>query len=283
MSQLPRATARYSFAGRAAIVTGASQGIGCATAERLSAEGCAVCLVAAPADADALEKAAEAIRAIGGSAFAVVGDVAEPATAERAVQETLQRATRLDYLVSNAGIFYVEDVFEASLEHLEHLLRVNVRGHYLMAIESARAMARRDGGAVVCTASTAALVGEERMVAYNASKGGAAALGRSLAVDLAPYGIRVNVIAPGWVDTPQNWDVRDDPAAWSKHRARVPLDRMAQPEEIASVIAFLLSDEASYLTGAFVLVDGGATAGFRASDWEAVTAQPTPRRRLHLD
>ena len=283
MSPLSVATARYDFDGRAAIVTGASQGIGRATAERLCAEGCSVCLVAAPADANTLEEAAEAIRATGGSAFAVAGDVGEVSTAQRAVEETLQRATRLDYLVSNAGIFYTEDLFDAPLEHLDHLLRVNVRGHYLMAVESARAMARGDGGAIVCTASSASVIGEERMTAYNASKGGAAALGRSLAVDLAPYGVRVNVIAPGWVDTPQNWDVRDDAAAWSKHRARVPLDRMARPEEIAAVAVFLLSDEASYMTGAFVLIDGGATAGFRSSDWEAVTVPTTPRRRLQLE
>lgn len=283
MKPLPRATARYDFDGRAAIVTGASQGIGRATAERLCAEGCSACLVAAPTDANALEETAAAIRATGGSVFAVAGDVGEPATAKRAVEETLRRATRLDYLVSNAGIFYAEDLFDAPLEHLDHLLRVNVRGHYLMAVESARAMARGDGGAIVCTASTASLMGEERMTAYNASKGGAAALARSLAVDLAPYGVRVNVIAPGWVDTPQNWDVRDDPAAWSKHRARVPLDRMAQPEEIAATIVFLLSDEASYMTGALVVVDGGATAGFRSSDWDAVTVPTRPRRRLQLD
>jgi NAD(P)-dependent dehydrogenase (short-subunit alcohol dehydrogenase family) len=284
MNAVSRATARYDFDRRAAIVTGASQGIGRATAERLCADGCSVCLVAAPADANALEDAAEAIRVTtSGTAFAIAGDVSEPATAQRAVEETLQRATRLDYLVSNAGIFYADDLFDAPLEHLDHLLRVNVRGHYLMAVESARAMARSDGGAIVCTASTASLIGEERMTAYNASKGGAAALGRSLAIDLAPYGVRVNVIAPGWVDTPQNWHVRDDPAAWSKHRARVPLDRMAQPEEIAAAIVFLLSDEASYMTGAFVLVDGGATAGFRSSDWDAVTVPTGPRRRLQLD
>lgn len=283
MTPLARASARYDFTGRAAIVTGASQGIGRATAGRLCAEGCSVCLVAAPADADALEEAAEALRAEGGSAFALAGDVGEPSTAQRAVEETVKRAARLDYLVSNAGIFYTEDLFDAPLEHLDHLLRVNVRGHYLMALESAGEMARGDGGAIVCIASTAAVMGEEGMTAYNASKGGTAALGRSLAVDLAPYAVRVNVIAPGWVDTPQNWSVRDDPAEWSKHRARVPLDRMGQPEEIAAVISFLLSDESSYVTGAFLLVDGGATAGFRSSGWEAVTVPTTPRPRLRLD
>lgn len=283
MSSVPAVTARYDFAGRAAIVTGASQGIGLAAAERLCAEGCLVCVVAAPADADALEDVAARLRAAGTSAFAVAGDVAEPETARRAVEETLTRAGRLDFLVSNAGIFYYDDVFDAPVEHLDHQLRVNVRGNYLMATECARAMARGDGGAIVCTASSASVVGEEQMAAYNASKGAVAALGRSLAVDLAPYGIRVNVIAPGWVDTAQNWDVRDDTAVWSKHRARVPLDRMARPDEIAAVMVFLLSDEASYLTGAFLLVDGGATAGFRSSDWAAVEIPTVPRPRVRLE
>ncbi len=274
---LPPATARYAFNGRAAIVTGASQGIGRAAARRLTQEGAAVCVVAAPFDTDALEATVAEIEEAGGRAVAVAGDVSDPETAQRAVAETMRSFGRVDYLLSNAGIFYTEDIFEAPIEHLDHLLAVNVRGNYLMSVEAGRAMAQAGKGSIVCSASTASLLGEERMAAYNASKAALAGLARSLAVDLAPYGIRVNTVAPGWVDTPQNWDIRDDPVQWSRHRTRVPLDRMARPEELASVMVFLISDEASYLTGAFLLVDGGLTAGLRSSDWEAVTVPPEPR------
>jgi NAD(P)-dependent dehydrogenase (short-subunit alcohol dehydrogenase family) len=279
---LPPASARYAFRGHVAIVTGASQGIGRAVAHRLAAEGAGLGLVAAPADAEALERVAQEVSGHGSRAIAIPGDVADADTASRAVSESLEAFGRVDYLVSNAGIFYTEDTLSAPVEHMDHLYRVNLRGNYLMATEAARAMAHRDGGAIVFTASTASVLGEEQMAAYNASKGGLAALARSLAVDLAPYGIRVNAVGPGWIKTPQNWDVMGDPVAWSKHRARVPLDRLAEPEEVAAVMVFLLSDEASYLTGAFVPVDGGLIAGLRSSDWDALVRPPEPRavRRL---
>ncbi len=274
---LPQASARYRFGGRVAIVTGASQGMGRAVTLRLAAEGAALGLVAAPADAVALERVAQEVSDHGSSAISIPGDVADPDTAARAVSQSLRAFGRLDYLVSNAGIFYVEDSLSAPVAHMDHLYQVNLRGNYLMAQEAARAMAQREGGAVVFTASTASVLGEEQMAAYNASKGGLAALARSLAVDLAPYGIRVNALAPGWIKTPQNRELMGNPVAWSKHRARVPLDRLAEPEEVAAVMVFLLSDEASYLTGAFVPVDGGLTAGLRSSDWDALVRAPEPR------
>jgi NAD(P)-dependent dehydrogenase (short-subunit alcohol dehydrogenase family) len=279
---LPPATARYDLNGRVAIVTGASQGIGRAAARRLAREGASQCLVAAPPDAAALEESVAEITADGGRAVGVAGDVADPETAKRAVAETLKTFGRLDYLVSNAGIYFFEDVFDAPVEHLDRQLAVNVRGNYLMCVEAGRAMARRAAGSIVCTASSASILGEENMAAYNASKGAVAQLARSLAVDFAQYGIRVNAIAPGWTDTPQNWGIGDDPVAWSKHRTRTPLDRMGLPEEMASVMVFLLSDEASYITGALINVDGGLTAGVRFSDWDAVTVPIPPRvpRRL---
>jgi NAD(P)-dependent dehydrogenase (short-subunit alcohol dehydrogenase family) len=119
-------------------------------------------------------------------------------------------------------------------------------------------------------------------VTYNISKGAVAELVRSLAVDLAPFGVAVNGVAPGWVATPATVDVLPDPAQWSKHRSRIPLDRPAEPSEIAAVVAFLLSDDASYMTGSIVVADGGLTAGYRYTDWEAVQQERAPRRRKTL-
>lgn len=264
--------------GRAAIVTGASSGIGRAIAHRLAADGMDLCVIAAPYDEAALlEESARLEAEAGIRTVALAADVGEPATAERAVDLTLDAFGRLDALASNAGVAYFEDILSAPLAHFDHTFHVNVRGMYLIAHAAARVMAERGGGAIVCTASTASTVGEELQVTYNASKGAVAALARSLAVDLAPHRVRVNAVAPGWVRTPATEEIVADVEEWSKHRSRIPLDRPAEPEEIANVVAFLLSDQASYMSGAIVPVDGGLTAGYRASDWAARPQSAPPR------
>ena len=262
----------------AGIVTGASQGIGLAIARALAEEGMGLCLVAAPHDHERLGEVAEELDAV-----PLAADVGDPETAQRAVELTLERYGRLDRLASNAGIAYFERVLDAPLEHFDHTMRVNVRGMYLMTIAAARQMAAHGGGAIVCTASTASIAGEELQAIYNASKGAVAQLARSLAVDLAPHGIRVNAVAPGWTRTQPVEDIVRDSTVWSKHRSRIPLDRPAEPHEIAAVVRFLLSDEASYVTGSLVVADGGLTAGYRYSDWEAVPVAEEPRSlRPHL-
>jgi NAD(P)-dependent dehydrogenase (short-subunit alcohol dehydrogenase family) len=260
------------FEGRAGIVTGASQGIGLAIAERLAEEGARLCLVAAPGDEEQLAEVADRLDAIH-----LAADVGQPDTGERAVAAALERYGRIDVLANNAGIAYFEEIFDTPLEHLDHTLHVNVRGMFLVALAAARAMAERGGGAICCTASTASFMGEEHQVTYNISKGGVAELARSLAVDVAPYGVRVNAVAPGWVLTPATEEIVADPAQWSKHRSRIPLDRPARPSEIAAVVAFLLSDDATYVTGSLVVADGGLTAGYRYTGWEAVHQATPPR------
>jgi NAD(P)-dependent dehydrogenase (short-subunit alcohol dehydrogenase family) len=263
------------FAGRTALVSGASSGIGLAVAERLADEGAQVVLVAAPDDAGDLERAVDRLRRVGHGVEGLAADIARNDTAERAVAFTLETYGRLDVLVNNAGVAYYEEVLETPLAHLDRTLAVNVRGTFAMSQAAARVMVDRGTkGAIVNTASTASFVGEEFQATYNTSKGAIVSMTRAFAVDLARHGIRVNAVAPGWVETRATLPVFDDADQWSKHRTRIPLDRAATPVEIAGVHAFLASDDAAYVTGAVLIADGGMTAGNRYSGWLAV--QPPP-------
>jgi L-rhamnose 1-dehydrogenase len=251
--------------GKRTIVTGGSHGIGRAIVRRFAAEGASLLVVATEADRRTLDETVAELRASGGEAHSYCGDLAADGVPAQIVAAAVDALGGVDILVSNAGAGgFMEPFLDAPLEHLDLALAVNIRAPFALCQAAVRAM--RPGGAIVITASTASFVGEEFQVSYNASKGGSAALARSLAVDLAPRGIRVNAVAPGWVETRKTVEVIQDPALWAKYRSRIPLHRAAQPEEVAAVSAFLASDDASYVTGTVVPVDGGLLAGLRASD-----------------
>jgi NAD(P)-dependent dehydrogenase (short-subunit alcohol dehydrogenase family) len=269
------------LAGRVAVVSGASSGIGLAVATRLAEEGARLLLVALASDSSDLETAIESLAAAGAEVHGLVADISDPDTPERMSAQALEHFGALDILVNNAGTAFFDDIFETPVEHLERTLAVNVKGCFAMSLAAARVMRTRERGAIVNTISTSAFAGEEFQVTYNASKGAIASLTRSLAVDLAGYGIRVNGVAPGFVRTRSTRRIIEDPVQWSKHRSHIPLDRPGEPEEIAPLYAFLASDDAAYVTGAIFVVDGGMTSGFRYRGWAAVEGDPTgPATRM---
>ena len=244
---------------KVAIVTGASEGIGAATARRLRRDGLLQVLVARRE-----EPGRRLVDELGADrAVFVPGDVADPATAPRAVETALERFGRLDVLVNNAGVDYTSDLLETPLEDVRRIFEVNVFGAFLVFREAARAM-RAEGGAIVNVTSRLASIGVPTMVVYSAAKGALLALTRGAAIELAPLGIRVNAVAPGFTETPlvTAWLAgQDDPeAARRGATAAIPQGRLGTPEEVASAIAFLASDDAGHITGASLAVDGGYTA-----------------------
>lgn len=262
--------------GRTAAVIGASSGIGYAVAERLLQEGAQCLLIASPADAGDLEQAVDDLRAVHNNVAGLAADISLPETPAAVADSMINTFGNFDILINNAGIAYFEDVLTTPLDHLTSTLAVNVRGCFAMSQAAAQLMIKRQvRGCIVNTISTAAFAGEEYQVTYNASKGALASMTRSFAIDLAPYGIRVNGVAPGWVRTRATHELLEDGPRWAKHRSRIALDRAAEPEEIAAVHAFLASDDASYVTGAVFLCDGGLTAGYRYSGW-AAAEEDTP-------
>jgi NAD(P)-dependent dehydrogenase (short-subunit alcohol dehydrogenase family) len=248
--------------GRVAIVTGGASGIGLATAQRLGREGLSVAIV----DRGDPEDAARSVRAAGGEAWAIKADVADEAQVAAMVEEVLERAQRLDALVNAAGIGSPRPVTidQASTAEWQELCAVNLTGTFLGCRAVIPAMRRGGGGTIVNVASELGLVGAPRSAMYGATKGAIVQLTRAVAVDHAIDRIRVNCVCPGPVDTPllrRGLERAADPEAKLRSEiASTLLGRLGRPEEIASVIQFLVSDEASFMTGSIVVADGGVTA-----------------------
>lgn len=253
--------------GRRALVTGAGAGIGRATALKLAREGAAV--AAGDLRLGAAEETADLIVKAGGRAIAVAGDVAEEASCEALVSAAERGLGGLDALLNNAGVVLPEDqgAEDTSLAAWNRTLAVNLTGVFLCCRYGIPALKRAGGGSVVNVASIVALVGSAfPQLAYTAAKGGVLAMTRELAVLYARQNIRVNAVCPGPVATELVKAFLSDEAAWRLRRRYMPMGRLGQPEEIANVMAFLASDEASYMNGAAVTIDGGITGAYVIKD-----------------
>lgn len=244
------------FEGKVALITGAATGMGQATAVRLASEGALVAVNFKPGT-----DAAETLRMVkdaGGEAFPVPTDMRDPAAVTAMVKDVAKRGGRLDYIVSNAAINPFMTWDATSIEDFNDLFETNVRGTWVVCTEGARQMvAEGHGGAIVMISSISAHVGAPTQVAYCGTKGAISMLGKALGSVLGGKGIRVNVIEPGAIATPMSAPMFDMPEVMKYYLERIALHRIGDPAEIAASVAFLLSDDASYVTSATLLVDAG--------------------------
>jgi NAD(P)-dependent dehydrogenase (short-subunit alcohol dehydrogenase family) len=249
------------FENRNVIVTGGGRGIGEATARRFAAEGADV-LVISRTEAE-VAGVADSIRGSGANAWHEVGDVSESDDVERIVARAEERWDgQIHVLVNNAGVDHDCPFLEFPEAEWRRVLGVNLTGPFLCAQRVAKAMAKHGGGAIVHIASIDALGADGTQVAYNAAKAGLLGLNRTMAVELAAYGIRSTVVNPGYVATPltRGYVGEEMFEYMTTGFARVPQRRMAEPDEIAAAVLFLASDDARHITGTELTVDGGTTA-----------------------
>ena len=251
------------FSDKVVVVTGGGHGIGRASALRFSEEGARVAIL--DLNGEAAIRTAKECRGQGGDAYGAEVDVSEPRQVEAAVQEVLAKYDRIDVLHSNAGRLTAGTALEVDVDEWDRTFAVNVRSMYLMARAVLPGMLAAGHGVIVSTGSISGLLGEPALAAYDASKGAVINFTRQLAAEYAGAGIRINCVCPGWIDTGFNdpafvHDNLDDAAVNAIMHATIPMRRQGTPEDIAGAVAFLASDDASYVSGHALVVDGGLTA-----------------------
>jgi NAD(P)-dependent dehydrogenase (short-subunit alcohol dehydrogenase family) len=258
MPELPR-----RFPGKIALVTGAGGAIGRESALRLAREGASIAV--ADLRLAAAQETVSLLEAEGHEALALECDVRDEASVEQMVAGCIERFGRIDLLHNNAGVLIPGTALTQRLEDWDLHFAVNVRGMLLVSRAVIPHMQRQGGGAIVNTGSTASLVGEPNCVSYDATKGAVLQLTRQMAIDFAKDGIRVNCICPGWIDTGFNDPIFDDAGMSPEEiddavKLAIPMNRQGTAADVAPSVAFLFSDDASYITGTTLVIDGGFVA-----------------------
>jgi len=261
----------FELKDKIAIITGARQGMGRTHALILAKAGAKV--VVSDISQEDCQKVVEEIEKQGGEGLAIECDVSKKEEVDNLVKKTVEKFGKIDILVNNAGICQFKPFLELTEEEWNRTLDINLKGYFLCAQAIAKEMAKQkspkdkttgQAGVIINIASVAMGqqgIGMPNIVHYCASKGGIAGMTEALAVELAPYNIRVNAISPGMIETPMISSVKQDPKTMKAMLARIPMRRAGKPEEVSNLVLFLASDGSSYMTGSTVIIDGGWLAG----------------------
>lgn len=259
------------FKNRVAVITGAGSGIGRATALTFARQGASI--VAVDINNQSLELLQKEIAEYGGSCIKVHGDIASEKTSEATRLAATKEFGTISYLFNNAGIEFVAPLLETSIQDWNRVLETNLRGTFLLTKTCLELMVKSEFGVIINNASDAGIRGLKVNAAYSTSKAAIVHLTRSIALDYASHGVRCNCICPGCINTPlckrfnqeigSRTGISAEEALDNFVQANIPMERVGTPEEVANVVTFLASDEASYITGAILPIDGGLTAGMQ--------------------
>jgi len=247
---------------KVAIVTGARRGMGRTHALKLAQEG--VKVVVSDISEEDCQKVVDEIEKAGGEGLALKCDVSKKKEVDELVKKTVDKFGKVDILVNNAGIAQFKPFLELTEEEWDRTLDINLKGYFLCAQAASKEMVKQKSGVIINIGSVAmgqVGVGFPNVVHYCASKGGIVAMTEALVLELAPLGIRVNVVCPGMIETPMIDQIKQDPKMMEGLMSRVPLRRFGKPEEVSDLVLFLASDASSYMTGSAVVIDGGWLSG----------------------
>lgn len=244
---------------KVAIITGSSRGIGKAIATAMAKEGAKVVITSR--HLPEADKTAKEIQKLGGQAMAIKCDVSKKNEIEKMVSETVKKFGQLDILVNNAGIVSFDSFLELKEEDWDKVLAIDLKGTFLCSQVAVKQMVKQEkGGKIINIASVAGFVGFPRLAHYCSAKGGIIELTKEMAVELAKYKININAIGPGVIETAMTKGLLQDPKSKQDLLSRIPLNRIGQPKDIAPLAVFLASEDADYITGQTIFVDGGWTS-----------------------